>query len=229
MTSNQLKLLAFACMVADHASKAFLLPDGGFSNVIMMIGRISFPIFAFCIAQGYLHTSNIGLYQWRLLLFGILAQPFYITCLSLPVNTLNTLFTFLISITILRILDSKPIILIDGSKGLDYMLKIGALSLLALWLIPLMPLEIHVDYGIAGIALPILLRYISKIKLQSVAIFIWGVVTFGALGSIWNIVGVGIASALICTYSYQRGYLHKYTFYVLYVAHLVVLSMVVLS
>ena len=85
MTSNQLKLLAFACMVADHASKAFLLPDGGFSNIIMMIGRISFPIFAFCIAQGYLHTSNIGLYQWRLLLFGILAQPFYITCLSLPV------------------------------------------------------------------------------------------------------------------------------------------------
>ena len=100
MTSNQLKLLAFACMVADHASKAFLLPDGGFSNIIMMIGRISFPIFAFCIAQGYLHTSNIGLYQWRLLLFGILAQPFYITCLSLPVTTLNTLFTFLISIAV---------------------------------------------------------------------------------------------------------------------------------
>ena len=119
--------------------------------------------------------------------------------------------------------------MIDGSKGLDYMLKIGALSLLALWLIPLMPLKIHVDYGIAGIALPILLRYISKIKLQSVAIFIWGVVTYGALGSIWNIIGVGIASALICTYSYQRGYLYKYTFYVLYVAHVIVLSMVVLS
>ena len=56
MTSFKLKIIAIITMVCDH------LGDALFSVVspLNFIGRIAFPIFAFQISEGYIHTKNIN-------------------------------------------------------------------------------------------------------------------------------------------------------------------------
>ena len=55
LSANALKIIAMAAMVIDHASVIFLGPQ---TTVWRCIGRISFPIFAFLIAEGAVHTKN---------------------------------------------------------------------------------------------------------------------------------------------------------------------------
>lgn len=60
-------------MTVDHIG-AIIFPDILFFRII---GRLSFPIFAFLIADGVMRTRNITVMLARLLLFGIISQPFY--------------------------------------------------------------------------------------------------------------------------------------------------------
>lgn len=72
-TRNQLKIIAYVVMIIDHIGAIV------FSNILLfrIIGRLSFPIFAFLIADGVMRTRNITVMLTRLLLFGIISQPFY--------------------------------------------------------------------------------------------------------------------------------------------------------
>ncbi len=70
------------------------------------IGRLSFPIFAYLITEGYIYTSNLKKYFSRLLIFAIISQLPYMLFLSTfthEIYTLNILFTLalgLLSITL---------------------------------------------------------------------------------------------------------------------------------
>ncbi len=73
MSRFQLKILAIVTMLVDHTG-AILFPQ---FPVLRIIGRISFPIFAFLISEGLLHTSNVKKYLWRLFLFALISEvPF---------------------------------------------------------------------------------------------------------------------------------------------------------
>lgn len=63
-------------MLADHVGYLF------FPQEILwrLIGRISFPIFAYCIVLGYLHTKNLKKYFIRLLGFSLVSQLPYTIC-----------------------------------------------------------------------------------------------------------------------------------------------------
>ena len=81
-----LKIIACIAMLIDHFGAAILLPALGepwFSAEIYEltrgIGRIAFPIFAYLIAQGCMHTKNIGKYLLRLALLAIISEPFFDT------------------------------------------------------------------------------------------------------------------------------------------------------
>lgn len=69
------------------------------------IGRISFPIFAFMIVEGYFHTKNLKKYVQRLLVFAILSEiPFNLAMGSrifYPIHQ-NVLWSFLISIGLIH-------------------------------------------------------------------------------------------------------------------------------
>jgi TraX protein len=73
LTSFQIKLLAAGFMVIDHAGR--LLFDD--APIMLAIGRLSFPLFAWLATQGEQHTSNIRNYLTRLILAGIITQPIY--------------------------------------------------------------------------------------------------------------------------------------------------------
>jgi TraX protein len=73
LTSFQIKCLAAGLMVIDHAGR--LLFDD--APIMIAIGRLSFPLFAWLATQGEQHTSNIRNYLIRLVIAGIITQPIY--------------------------------------------------------------------------------------------------------------------------------------------------------
>ena len=54
LSSNQLKIIACITMLIDHIGY-YLLPNVG---VLRLIGRLTFPIFAFLISEGAKYTKN---------------------------------------------------------------------------------------------------------------------------------------------------------------------------
>ncbi len=63
MSTFVLKIIALAAMLTDHLEGSF--PDT-FPVAFGWIGRISIPIFMFCVVQGLIHTSNTKRYLFRL-------------------------------------------------------------------------------------------------------------------------------------------------------------------
>lgn len=54
LNSNQLKLLALLTMTVDHIG-VHLFPQ---YPILRIIGRLAFPIYAYCIAEGCVHTKT---------------------------------------------------------------------------------------------------------------------------------------------------------------------------
>lgn len=98
-----LKLLAICIMIYDHAM-AVLYPD---MIELRIVGRTGYPLFAFAIAEGYYYTSNLENYLKRILILGLVSQPFYI--LLFETYRLNILFSFFISLLLLKLLNNKKI------------------------------------------------------------------------------------------------------------------------
>ena len=69
LSSNALRYCALFFMLLDHVYHT--LGGGVWLNCI---GRLAFPIFAFQIAEGYRHTSNVKRYKKRLLLFALISM-----------------------------------------------------------------------------------------------------------------------------------------------------------
>ena len=79
-----LKIIACIAMLIDHFGAAILLPaldepwvSAEIYELTRGIGRIAFPVFAYLIAQGCVHTKNIGKYLFRLGLLAIISEPFF--------------------------------------------------------------------------------------------------------------------------------------------------------
>ncbi len=96
-TSMSLHIMAMAFMLCDHLWGT-IVPG---NDWLTCIGRISFPIFAFMIVEGYFHTSNLRKYVGRIFLFAVISEiPFNLAMGSrifYPVHQ-NVLWGFLIAI-----------------------------------------------------------------------------------------------------------------------------------
>ncbi len=68
-----LKIIAFVTMAIDHIGYVFF-PQHMWLRIV---GRIAFPIFAYCLATGCVYTKNAKKYALRLLVFSLASQPFY--------------------------------------------------------------------------------------------------------------------------------------------------------
>jgi len=92
--SNGLKVIAILAMTIDHVG-AILLPDVAW---LRFIGRIAFPLFAYQLAIGYIHTKSPRHYVFRLALWGLLAQPVYMIAFGVHLWELNIFATLLLGI-----------------------------------------------------------------------------------------------------------------------------------
>jgi hypothetical protein len=93
-----LKIIAIVTMVTDHVGR-ILYPDLLFLQVI---GRLSFPLFAYLVVLGVESTKKPRKYMITLLSFGIISQvPYYLAFGIQPFDRLNILFSlFLSAVTI---------------------------------------------------------------------------------------------------------------------------------
>ncbi len=96
-----LHILAMVLMLGDHLW-ATLIPG---AQWLTWLGRLAFPIFAFCTVEGYFHTRNFKKYMYRLLLFALLSEiPFNLMVSAswiFPFQQ-NVLWTFLIALLCIR-------------------------------------------------------------------------------------------------------------------------------
>ena len=78
LSGSWLKLIAVATMVIDHIASVFLKKDQTVFlrlfgrtltryEAMRMIGRVSFPLFAFLLVEGFVHTCDRKKYGIRLL------------------------------------------------------------------------------------------------------------------------------------------------------------------
>ena len=103
MSAFVLKIIACITMFIDHLS--YIIP--GDTSFLNCIGRIAFPIFAFQISEGYIHTKNIKKYLSRLFIFALISQiPFMLFQTIYTTNLgLNVLFTLVLGLLSIIIYD----------------------------------------------------------------------------------------------------------------------------
>ncbi len=218
MTSFVLKLIGLCSMFCDHLGDATL----GYFSYYNLIGRIAFPIFAFQIAQGYIHTKDLKKYIFRLLIFAIISQiPFMLFTSTFSASlSLNIGFTMILGVLAILSFDKIK----NKYLGLSICVLISAIAQI-----------IRVDYGAFGVTI-ILLFYIfrqNKLWLNiSVAscIIINYVIRYmlDTTISFYSyylpiIICCCISLMLIALYNGKRGPNAKYLFYVFYPAHLLFL------
>ena len=100
-TSMSLHVMAMCFMLCDHLWGT-LVPG---NDWLTCIGRLTFPIYAFLLVEGYFHTKNLKKYLGRLFLCAVLSEiPFDLVMggtIFYPVHQ-NVLWTFLIAIVMIH-------------------------------------------------------------------------------------------------------------------------------
>ncbi len=139
LNSNQLKLIAAVSMLIDHVGY-ILFP---FFEIFRIIGRLAFPIFAFCLAEGCRYTKNRLRY---LLTIGGCAAVFQIVFIvAAGGNVINIFGTFALSICLCFAFDKLKTRKIGG------FLLFG----LAVFAVYVFCRLVPVDYGFVGVLLPL--------------------------------------------------------------------------
>ena len=146
LTSNMLRFIAVVLMVSDHIWATYMT----FGDWMTYIGRMAFPIFAFQIAEGFIHTKKFKKYALRLLGFALISEiPFNFFYSSRWFNPYhqNVLFTLLLGLMAIKVIDNLK---------KNHTAKDIALSVLWLLLISIASVIGFVDYGFNGVLMVVL-------------------------------------------------------------------------
>lgn len=134
ISGNQLKIIALVLMVVEHFFKIFTpyiieYYEGVYPNIIEIqnfcvhylyrITAIAFPLFAFLLTEGFIHTHNRKRYLKSMLLFALISEiPFDIAFFStfakgagtfpFYLEYQNIFFTLLIGLLCLTVLEKLP-------------------------------------------------------------------------------------------------------------------------
>ncbi|MBE6598627.1 MAG: hypothetical protein E7638_04210 [Ruminococcaceae bacterium] len=214
MTSFWLKIIAAVTMFIDHMGM-ILFPG---QIIFRVIGRLAFPIYAYCIAEGFRYTKDRVKYFLRIFILGVLCQIVY-TIVERDIY-LGILLTFSLSM-ILMALQEKCI---RGLRRREY--RFCAVYIISVAAVFLLTCVIHVDYGFVGVMLPVLAALFPD-KTRRLLAFAVGLTALSfaqyKMGSTTQIVCL-LALVPLALYNGKPGkYRLKYFFYIFYPAHLVLL------
>ena len=218
LTATQLKYVAVIAMLLDHIAWAFLPIHTPLAQIMHIIGRITAPVMAYMVAEGYRHTKNLRQYLLRMFLFSLISWvPFSLfnkgvwptSCFSV----ISSLFAGLLMICIWE------------EKKLPQFLREALLVILAL-------ATITCDWGIT---LPFMVfvfhRYRDEPKekwLYYYAIVIAQAATYlySDAAANYYIIGMLFVPLLLMQYNGERGSggaFSKWFFYIFYPLHIYIL------
>ena len=233
LSSNMLRIIAVAFMLSDHIWATYM----SFGDWMTYVGRMAFPIFAFQIAEGYLHTSNFKKYALRLLGFAVVTEiPFNLFYSSRVFNPYhqNVLFTLLLGLMAISVIDKMK----KNRKA-----KNIALSVLWLALICVASIVSFVDYGFLGVLTVVMfyllrgfpfawLAQLAAMVLINIVFFEGLVFNVEIFGRTFEIPSQGFAVLSlvpIWLYAGKKGRTSKlmqYGFYAFYPVHMLVLYLI---
>ena len=223
LSGSSLKVLAMASMLTDHLalflwkgepwcqSVLFSLGHRDITVYVLlrMFGRIAFPLFAFLLVEGFLHTRNRQRYGMRLLLLAVISEVPWnlIWGGGLLYPTQNVVFTLLLGYLGLCALERY-----EGDSRSLLACLLGLLIVSAF---------LRADYGCSGYGF-ILLLYVLRTRPV-----VRAVIGSCVLGSRWV---AGLAFIPIALYNGRRGFvkgrLFGYVFYLFYPLHLLILYLI---
>lgn len=183
INSEQLRLLALFAMLLDHLW-ATVVSDNLWMSCV---GRIAFPIFAFQLAEGAIHTSDINAYAKRLFKYALISEiPFNLLMGGSIINPFhqNVMFTLLLGLCGIRAIQQART---AGTKkaalkhGL-FILLFGLLSIVG-----------FVDYGLMGYVTILSFYLLRGFKFakpaQLIMLFLLNQVLFSGFGTPVSIMG----------------------------------------
>ncbi len=231
-----LKLLAMFFMLLDHMWATVIPGNQWMTNV----GRMAFPIFAFQIAEGFIHTSDFKKYSLRLFVFALVSEIpfnlFYGSSYIYPFHQ-NVMFTLLLGLLAIKAISKfqidktakNGIIAVAGSAGAVLLGAVG-----------------FVDYGAMGVMTVILFYLFRGFPFawlaQLAGMFILNIYFFDGMfvpieifGRTFEFQTQGFALlALIPIHLYngqkgRGGKIFKYSMYIFYPVHMLVLYLIFIN
>lgn len=218
-------------MIVDHVGLMF------FPSLLVLraIGRLSFPIFAYFVAEGCKYTRNRARYFLTMASFAAVSQTvYYFFAHSLK---MCVFVTFTVSIAFVYALYGvKDAIFVKEPTRVKLLLSVlGALLLFSGVIFAVIFFKIDLDYGLSGALLPVVIslahkpsnapEYWDKIDTPPVVFVLFAV---GCATLCIGMPPIQLFSLLslvpIALYSGKRGKAKlKYFFYLFYPLHLVIL------
>ena len=202
-----LKWIAVLTMIIDHVG-AILFPDQIWMRII---GRVAFPVYAYCLAEGFRHTGNYRRYLGRLALFALLSEiPFDLAFYGVPYYFAHTNVFFTLTLGLIML------------KELELCMKQLLLGAGAFVLLGFLAEGLHTDYGAGGL-LMVFAFYLAQ---QGTSPRMgWGIFVlvnlFSYVGSVqWAAI---LALLPIGLYSGKAGKKKQRFFYWIYPLHLLLL------
>lgn len=232
LTGSTLKWIAILTMLLDHIGafliEPFLLEHGiglgpifggvqglethpyyflsQIYTILRLIGRLAFPIFAFLIVEGFLHTRNLKKYIFQMGIFALVSEiPFDLAGSGVVIESFHqniffTLFIGLLSISMFDRIDTKS--------------KIR-------WLVPILGMVfaelLRTDYSAMGVLVIFIFYYFhDDFKIRNL---FNGILFLSQLTAVFSLI-------LIQLYNGKRGKQNKFFFYIFYPAHLILLFLI---
>jgi hypothetical protein len=228
----QLKVIAITLMVIDHTGALF------FPNVmfIRIIGRLSFPLFAFLITQGFLHTRSVKKYLLRLAACAVAFQipDWFSTIYSKLTNSAFFGVHYVLNIFATLFFGLAAITLFDRLKGKGLPWSwLGAVAMAVLAEVA------GADYGAYGVFY-ILMFYLAGKDVKK--IFIGTALlhaAYGAYEATISLITTGhaafphamqlysmLSAFLVSMYNNEQGRKMKFFFYAFYPGHMILLYLI---
>ena len=234
-TSASLHIIAMILMLCDHLWGT-IVPG---NDWLTCIGRISFPMFAFMIVEGYFHTSNLKKYVNRLLIFALISEiPFNLamgSSIFYPIHQ-NVLWSFLISVGLIHWNEKAK----ETGKNWKQV-AVGCVTIILGYILGLLTM---VDFYHAGILMVLIFYFFRQKKWWSYigqAVCLWYINTelLGGYGYEIQLFGetyflqrqafAMLALIPIWLYRGRQGYhskLFQYICYGFYPVHLLILGLI---
>ena len=186
----------------------------GGSEILNVAGRIAFPIFAFTLSEGYVHTRSLKKYLLRLFIFAVSIQmPSVLLGYNYPMNIFFTLFLGLLSIYIFSL------------KKISIILKIILIGFILFF-----SQKFKLDYGMYGILLIMNFSIFRNDKFKILMNFLVLNVFNMIFPKVFDLVDTQFFSLIslvfIFMYNGEKGRSMKYFFYLFYPIHFFILGII---
>jgi hypothetical protein len=253
LNGNQLRLIAVISMFIDHIG--VLIWEHGVgewlntlhtsleiyqiwfmvNHILRMIGRIAFPIFAFFLVIGYLHTRDWRKYAFRLAVVAVISElPFDWVCtgkLCISGIIQNTVFTLLLGLLMLKAMDTVQAVMLQGQSEKQWIhpFVIQTAQMIVIVIACFVSMGLRLDYDYEGILLIAMMYWFwPDLKKTCLLGGIWMIL---CSGSLYATVGYVTAFLLIYRYNGEQGKqkVPKVLTYGFYPLHLVILWMLYLG